>query len=370
MSEPLAIVAATSGLLELASIVSRATAPKQRDGGAHEQQQQPQQNKQQQQRSKGINWHYHAWSALRRFRSYASLFAAHVIAGKLWRIIVAALWPQTWRKQYRSSAFLVAAAVSCAVQYGVGALPPVLPIMLAASAVIRSPWGRKVPMLVWWWVAATGMSYQLWTKYHLMPSRWQSLLAHGSGLRRAAIEYRSRTLTIVPCDDPQYGCHPGESSCVRAALRDARNGLPQVAILYAITHALSSILGGRPPSAVSYVRCVASLWLQMIGGRSAFCLQSRLFPDRHQPWLGTLVGWVASNLSLVGTVESRRDLAVFNAGQVAYTFAAPGVQRRALGAAALAVASGLSVFGVTAVSGGRLSGGSRMLAAVNFGWQV
>jgi hypothetical protein len=52
----------------------------------------------------------------------------------------------------------------------------------------------------------------------------------------------SRTREVLPCDG-ELGIHPGEPSCLRAALASARKGFPALVVMYGGLYGIQALTG-------------------------------------------------------------------------------------------------------------------------------
>ena len=102
---------------------------------------------------------------------------------------------------------------------------------------------------------------------------------------------------------------------------------------------------------LNLIRSTVTLWLSCAAGRTAYCLQSRIFDWDFKWWLGGVVGFFASFISLIDSWQSRVELIEFNAGYVIHTEAVHMASRtgdvqgasRFLSAVLLAVATAAHV---------------------------
>lgn len=216
------------------------------------------------------------------------------------------------------------------------------------SAVYYRFFHGRVPVHRLWWFSAALFTYQLWSQSHHMSPTYTRVLAQGCGLRNFdAINYRSRTRHIVPCDDPEHGLHPNEPSCARAALKSLARGLPGLMATYAAVYAVKLFTGRHRLGVVlltAYLRSILMMIVQMHFGRFTFCVQSRLWPHEHKPWLGAAIGVVASCGILLEDEGARREVLLFNTANAIHTLINQyGLQLRPMAALMFAVGSAIDV---------------------------
>jgi hypothetical protein len=215
------------------------------------------------------------------------------------------------------------------------------------SAVYYRFFHGRVPVHKLWWFSAALFTYQLWSQSHHMSPTYTAVLAKGCGLRDFdAINYRSRTRHIVPCDDAAHGLHPGES-CARAAATALARGLPGLMATYAAVYSVKLVTGRYRLGVdflMAYLRSVLMMIVQMHVGRITFCVQSHVWPHKHQPWLGAVMGVGASCGILLEDDSARRDVLLFNTANAILTLIDTfELQLRPMAALLFAVGSAIDV---------------------------
>ena len=275
----------------------------------------------------------HLGSALQRGSSYITLYLSHLLVSSLLRRVA----PRMVSKERR---WIPAALCSMIVQAISPSFPGVFCLLLLVSNLGRyletrlSRFSPKGTLNLLWAIVGSGLGFQLWHRFHTMPTTWQKIMVRGSGAPSKALHYRSESGIIVPCDDPEYGIHPGVNSCLSASVRDALHGLPSVAGFRFICQCAVSLVQLQSKSKRAewkkkplktlwnsslypWLLSTASLTTQIAIGRSAFCFQSNFRPEQRDWWVGPLFAAFASLFAAPQAFV--KELVMFDAGNILFT---------------------------------------------------
>jgi hypothetical protein len=177
-----------------------------------------------------------------------------------------------------------------------------------------------------WWAVAAIANFQIWTAFHHGPKTVTGFFVPASGINSHAVTYRSTTRHIVACDSMEHGMHPGEASCFKAAWQAILRGSSHLFKTLIVVNLLRTLAGrskkNRSILGIGYALFISfiSITIQLQINRSAYCIQSKCFPNTFQPWLGALIGFISSNFALLDDEEMLVHQLLFTASNSLLTF--------------------------------------------------
>ena len=202
------------------------------------------------------------------------------------------------------------------------------PPFFCSLLLVRSIYSRllrdRVPDSFLWLLVVAACNYHLSSQSHHISSAYLDVNLRGVGLTDfECILHRSRTREVLPCCSAR-GTHPGEPSCVKAAVLALRRGTTHLAGIYTTIYLAKALFARRRFSSLSefclaYLRSLFVIVVQVHVARAALCVQSRCFPGSFKPWLCSVIACLGAPVVLLETPANRTEMVLFHSANLLNT---------------------------------------------------